>query len=619
MSGVGKSVAALKAGGLPRRVMIADAATLALVIIIGAVAGSAIISILKLGVVLSAVLTSVLMVAVLFGPTHGLLVVAACLVANRVVGSTTGALDARAVEAAAIGVFALILPWGGRYISAASRRGEPSTTPPLIQARAVLEDFIRSRTSDLNWRATLRETRRGFVPFAFLACGFLGARLLRDLPGGGGGILSMMVAVFIAARAFGASYGFAAGVLGAVLLNDLLMPPAANSSAQTAAAVLTLAIFAAGGWAVGAMSDRLERKKSALEVLVSAGREIATTTDETVIHRVLFESLAKLASRSWVEIRNDEGEVLLVSDPASGPPKDLDTHDRPETWRSRPLVADGRTVGLVRWRFYGMQTDIRIEDEIAESLVDLGASAIVRARLSIEKSEMEFAARTEHLRTILLDAVSHHFRSPLAGILGSATSILSLPEEHDREVRRELLLIIKEQANRLSRYVDNFLSVARLESGAIDVKLVDVILEPLIYDVWETFGEAGGACRFLQVNLRGQSVRADPALLSQVLGNLLENAIKFSPEESIVDVSSWVKDGKLVLEVSDQGIGIQAGSEDNIFRRFFRNPGTKAPGLGLGLFITRSLVEIQGGEVTASNRTDGVPGLKVALTLPVAA
>src|SRR5258708_9452750 len=146
-----------------------------------------------------------------------------------------------------------------------------------------------------------------------------------------------------------------------------------------------------------------------------------------------------------------------------------------------------------------------------------------------------------------------------------------------------------------------------------------VLYEPLISGVWETSGGAGGARRFLQVKVDPQPIRADPGLLSQVLGNVLENAIKFSPEESIVDVRSRREGNKLVLEVTDQGVGIQAGSEDHIFRRFFRNPGTKAPGLGLGLYITRSLLQMQGGEVEARNRTDGETGLKVALALPVAA
>jgi signal transduction histidine kinase len=158
--------------------------------------------------------------------------------------------------------------------------------------------------------------------------------------------------------------------------------------------------------------------------------------------------------------------------------------------------------------------------------------------------------------------------------------------------------------------------VARLESGAIVPKLSDVALEPLIYDVWETFGEAGGARRFLQANIEHDAVRTDPNLLGQVLGNVLENAIKYSPEGSVVDVRSESSGEWLTLHVTDSGPGVSAQAQRRIFERFYRSQTATAPGLGLGLYITRSLVEILGGSVVARNRTDGETGLTVSISLP---
>jgi len=196
------------------------------------------------------------------------------------------------------------------------------------------------------------------------------------------------------------------------------------------------------------------------------------------------------------------------------------------TGRSPPTGARSAPSAGGTWAW---RPDVEIADEIVGSLIDLGGSAIVRARLSIEKSEMEFRRRSEHLRTILLDAVSHHFRSPLAGILGSVNQRPEPADQHDRECAASSCLIIKEQANRLSRYVDNFLSVARLESGSIDVNLADVLIEPLIYDVWRRSARPAGPAASCRSRSTSQPIRADPGLLSQVLGNVLENAIKFSP------------------------------------------------------------------------------------------
>jgi K+-sensing histidine kinase KdpD len=290
-----------------------------------------------------------------------------------------------------------------------------------------------------------------------------------------------------------------------------------------------------------------------------------------------------------------------------------------EGWRSRKLAGDGRDLGVVVWRRgRASAADPVVQDALVGALVDLGASAIARARLSAEKAEMEFVARTEQLRTILLDAVSHHFRTPLAGIMGSATSVLNLPVDHDPGARRDLLLIIKEQANRLNRYVENFLSVARLESGAIEMRPKPVMLEPFLYDVWESFGEDGGARRFLDAEIDPAPVQADPALLKQVFGNVLENAIKFSPEESVVMVRTRREAGALVVDVADEGCGVPPENRERIFQRFFRAPGARAPGLGLGLYITRSLAEMLGGGVTACERPDGRPGLVLSITLPLA-
>jgi K+-sensing histidine kinase KdpD len=161
--------------------------------------------------------------------------------------------------------------------------------------------------------------------------------------------------------------------------------------------------------------------------------------------------------------------------------------------------------------------------------------------------------------------------------------------------------------------------VARLETGAIVPNPTEVALETLIYDVWETFGDAGGSRRFLQASIDHETLRTDAGLLGQVLGNVLENAIKYSPEGSIVDVSTITEDDRVVIKVVDCGPGIAPQNADRIFERFYRMRGVAAPGLGLGLYITRSLVEILGGAVDARNRTDGQTGLVVSVSLPLGA
>ena len=113
-------------------------------------------------------------------------------------------------------------------------------------------------------------------------------------------------------------------------------------------------------------------------------------------------------------------------------------------------------------------------------------------------------------------------------------------------------------------------------------------------------------------------MRADPALLKQVFGNVLENAIKYSAEGSVVDVFTRRAGELLIVEVTDNGCGVSPASLKHIFDRFYRAQGAKVPGLGLGLYITRSLVEMLGGSVEAHNRADGETGVIVSIALPLA-
>lgn len=474
----------------------------------------------------------------------------------------------------------------------------------------ALGQFMRSAGGEGLARSdALENTGRTVVCVLVIGAGWALARVVGGAFGPGAALILMIGAVLVAGGALGASLGLAGGVL--AVLASMAFPAPAQAQFATAAPIIAfdLLMFAAFGWGIGRLADRLQHERRAMDSLTSASREFAAGADEAGVRKILLESLVKVTGGGAVELVDEVGGSALTSPGKAG-------SGAAGAWRERTLSSDGRVVGTARWLpgVRGGRKDGG--DDVAVSVIDLGASAIVRARLGVEKAEMEFRARTEHLRTILLDAVSHHFRSPLAGILGSATSILNLPEQHDREARRELLLIIKEQANRLNRYVENFLSVARLESGAIDVNLTEVAIEPLLYDVWETFGEAGGARRFLHAPVGEAAVVADRSLLGQVFGNILENAIKFSGEGSMVDIRCRREGAQMVIEFTDQGCGVAPGAEDRIFERFFRSQATQAPGLGLGLYITRSLVEMLNGTVTARNRTGGESGLVISVSLP---
>jgi two-component system sensor histidine kinase KdpD len=569
-------------------------------------------------------LGGVLTAAAVFGLVVGLLAAAGALVAyHSVLGATLPPLDLHSKDTVLLALFGMAVAVVGLY-SDTARQGHKQARSLLEAGRPLsphasggaLEHyfgFAKQRGAALGRTPARIEARRALVGFAIALTGVGAALALRPLLGSTGSALAALAAVMIVAERTGARFGLAAGALAAILLAWPL-PAAHPIGAPAIEQVFDAILFAAFGWGVGALSDQLRHERAARQTLTGAGRELSAGADEAAIRRILLESLTRIDPSGVFELRDESGGLLTAAGRRARKPAGAQDA---AGWRDRRLEADGRDVGAVRWRFAGATASTRISDEIAASLIDLGASAIVRARLTAEKADMEYVTRAEHLRTVLLDAVSHHFRSPLAGILGSVTSVLNLPEPHDRSVRRQFLLIIKEQANRLGRYVDNFLSLARLESGSIEVNLSEVSVEALIYDVWDTFGEVGGARRYFQVDLDQDVVRSDASLLTQVFGNVLENAIKYSPEESLVEVRAH-RDGRwLAIEVWDQGSGVPETSLSRMFDRFYRSQAAKTPGLGLGLYITRSLVEMLGGEVSAHNRDDGRTGLVVKIRLPL--
>ncbi|HEX5380014.1 MAG TPA: ATP-binding protein [Phenylobacterium sp.] len=570
-------------------------------------------------------LAAVLIVAVVFGLTYGLLAALAAAVAfQALTGLPVIPQKLFSEQGFLLSLFAAGLGVTGFYTDAVRRRqraarvlldaGRPLSahaSGPALDAfigQTAVEDPKVGRIS------IGLEVQRTIVCLCVVGAGWAAVMVLGDSLGPSSSLLILLAAVLLAAGALGARYGLAAACLGILAFETL----PANAGFRAIEVGFNLVAFTVLGWGVGRLADVLQQERVALETLISAGRDLSTGADEGAIRTALYDTLVRVTGGGQVSMTDETGALTHGSaDAPAAPDPGAPVEDNPQGWRTRRLTSEGREVGVVHWLFPNRTPPDRNRDEMAASLIDLGASAIVRTRLSVEKSEMEFVARTEHLRTILLDAVSHHFRSPLAGILGSVTSILNMPEQHDRAARREFLLIIKEQANRLNRYVQNFLSVARLESDSVDVNMGEVNVEPLIYDVWESFGEAGGARRFLHVRADPEPIRSDPSLLAQILGNVLENAIKFSEEGSLIDVRSHKAGDQLLIEVTDQGCGVPPASETRMFDRFYRSQGAKAPGLGLGLYITRSLSRILGGSVEAHNRTDGVSGLVVSITLPI--
>lgn len=292
--------------------------------------------------------------------------------------------------------------------------------------------------------------------------------------------------------------------------------------------------------------------------------------------------------------------------------------------RYLPLRTEDRTYGVLVVRLAQddqkpKKTLTGEQQRLLAALCGLAAAAIARFKLAEEAKLAHLTAESERLRSAILDSVSHELRTPLAAVIGSATGLIENDELFSKQDRMELLETIRSGAMRMSRLVQNLLGMVRLESGMLQLRREWCDIQDLIGVSLAQIRDIRGR-RKLTVNLPDDlpMVRGDEVLLEQVLGNVLGNAIKYSPDGSEIVIEARATGNRLVLSVTDEGPGLPSGEEQRVFEKFYRSDSTRhVSGTGLGLAICKGIVDLHGGEISLASRTDGKNGAIVLIFLPL--
>ena len=254
-------------------------------------------------------------------------------------------------------------------------------------------------------------------------------------------------------------------------------------------------------------------------------------------------------------------------------------------------------------------------ERLAQSLARLIDLARERERLAERSAAAEAARRADATKTALLHAISHDLRSPLTAITTAASGLRQeglSPDDH-----AGLLEAIEAESARLARMVDDLLDLSRIEAGAVNPRTDWCDLADAVARAAEQVEQRFGENRIeLDVPSDLPFVRADAAQLERVFSNLLENAVKFSPDGASVRVSGGAGGGRVTVRVTDSGPGVPTSRRSEIFEPFVRGSGANQ-GSGLGLAICRGLVEANGGEISLQG-TAG-KGSTFAVTFPLAA
>lgn len=282
-----------------------------------------------------------------------------------------------------------------------------------------------------------------------------------------------------------------------------------------------------------------------------------------------------------------------------------------------PLIAPQKPVGVLRLELPEPGHPAASEDlPLLESLARQLGLALEREKLLKETRRAQVDIEAERMRNILLSSVSHDLKTPLTVIAGSASTLLEGQDNLEAAVKTELIQTIYEEAKRLDRLVRNLLEMSRLQSGQVTLHREWHVLEEVL----------GSALHQLEPQLQDRPVKIDLApdlpllnldalLLERVFINLLDNALKYTPEGTPLEISARLAEGEVLVEVADRGPGLPPEALGRIFEKFFQGSPGAGRGVGLGLSICRSIVEIHGGRIWGANRPGG--GAVLSFTLPL--
>ncbi|WP_437283241.1 sensor histidine kinase KdpD [Sorangium sp. So ce375] len=460
-------------------------------------------------------------------------------------------------------------------------------------------------------------------------------------------IMVYLLGVVIIASRFGIAPSVFASVLGVAAFDFFFVKPYLTFVVSDLRYLLTFAIMLSVALVIASLTVRIRRQvESASDREQRTAALYAMSRELTSLRGIDRLSLA--AARHVGEVFAADAAVLLPGADgrlaaragtaeglaaseqelavaawayAHGKPAGAGTDTLPSAGAMHlPLQGSSGPIGVlsVRPRQPSSSLDLS-RRELLGAFATQTALALERALLAREAQRAQLRAQAEELRNTLLSSVSHDLRTPLATITGAAGALLDDGDGEaalDPAARRDLTQTVLEEAQRLERLVRNLLDMTRLESGALAVKKEWLPLEEVVGAALNRVEEhLAGRPITIELDRATGLVPMDGVLIEQVLINLLENALKYSPAGSPIAIRGFTEGSVAMLEIKDRGLGIGEGEEELVFEKFYRGRGHGRQGLGLGLTICRGIVAAHGGRITAENRPHG--GAIFRVTLPI--
>ena len=457
-------------------------------------------------------------------------------------------------------------------------------------------------------------------------------------------IMVYLLSVIIVATRYGRGPSLLASVLSVAAFDFFFVPPYFTFAVSDTQYLVTFAVMLVVALVISSLAVRIRaqaesarERERRMAALYAMSRELASTRGVRQLLEVAVRHIAEVFRTQVVvllpqpdgRLAPDESAVVQFPMEASELAVSQWVHEHGQVAGQGtdtlpgasalylPLTGSRGTVGVLGLRPQDPRP-LQAPEQLhqLEAFASQTALAIERARLAEEAEQAQVRAETERLRNSLLSSVSHDLRTPLASITGAASTLLEGETRLDAGTRRDLLEALHEEADRLNRLVQNLLEMTRLESGALQLHTEWHSVEEVVGAALGRFGKAL-ARRAVTTRVPADLplVPMDDVLIEQVLINLVDNVLKYTPAESPIEVSAQDTGTAVLVEVADRGPGLPPGEERRIFEKFHRAEATPpVRGAGLGLAICRGIVRAHGGRIWAENRPEG--GVAVRFTLP---
>jgi two-component system, OmpR family, sensor histidine kinase KdpD len=464
-------------------------------------------------------------------------------------------------------------------------------------------------------------------------------------------VMIYLLVVVLAALYLGRGPSFLAAILSVLVFDFFFVPPSLTLAIADTEYLLTFAALLVVGLVISSLTVRVREQADAAghreaqtAELYALSRDLAAAVNLDAILQAILAHIGQTFGREVVVLLpGDSTPGDTIEPQAISPGFALDENQLAvAAWAFKHGQPAGRgtdTLPSVDIRCFPLKTARGVvgvlgvkpaqpgslltpdQRDLLQAFASQAALAIERVQLAEQAQRAELLQSEEKLRTTLLNMISHDLRTPLVSITGALSSLQEEDIVYDGATRRSLIENAHEEAERLNRLVGNLLDMTRIEAGALQLAREPTDVQDLIGSALEQ------AERWLDTPLGVRPVTVDVAmdlplvavdfvLMHQVLVNLLDNAVKYSPLDSPIDVRARVDGAELQIQIADRGMGVPPADLERVFDKFYRvrRPGSVS-GSGLGLSICKGIVEAHGGRIWAQNREGG--GTLVTLALPL--